>query len=215
MKPVPAPTLRLMFSDLAPGQGEQIVDALVEEGMLERDGDGAVFSPRAMREAEKAFAAWQGKRRGGLTARGVAEQEESSGEADKSGAAKLQDTSGIGATERERDRERERDSPNGEETPPTPSMVVEAWNEVALANGLSQVAKMTDERTKRLKARIADHGSAEIIAGIKTIPESAFLMGENDRGWKANFDWMLRPDMCAKLLEGAYHNKKNSSAWAT
>jgi hypothetical protein len=29
-------------------------------------------------------------------------------------------------------------------------------------------------------------------------------MGDNHRGWKANVDFLLRPDSIAKVLEGSY-----------
>jgi hypothetical protein len=32
----------------------------------------------------------------------------------------------------------------------------------------------------------------------------AFCRGENDRGWRANFDWALKPTSIAKVLEGNY-----------
>lgn len=76
---------------------------------------------------------------------------------------------------------------------------------MARTNGLKQIVKMTDERRKRLNARIAEHGVDAVIAAIRTIPESPFLMGGGDRGWKANFDWLLSPKYCVKLIEGGYH----------
>ena len=36
--------------------------------------------------------------------------------------------------------------------------------------------------------------------------ESDFLSGENDRGWKATFDWLIRPKNFIKVVEGNYSN---------
>lgn len=36
------------------------------------------------------------------------------------------------------------------------------------------------------------------------IARSNFLIGENDRGWKANFDWILKPANFIKIVEGGY-----------
>lgn len=37
---------------------------------------------------------------------------------------------------------------------------------------------------------------------------SNFLTGDNDRNWKADFDFMIRPDKAVSILEGKYNNKK-------
>ena len=37
---------------------------------------------------------------------------------------------------------------------------------------------------------------------------SGFLIGHNDRGWTADFDFIIRPDKAVKLLEGQYNNKR-------
>jgi hypothetical protein len=212
VRAVPVPTQRLMLADL--DNGAAIIDALVEEETLVRNDDGSVFSPRAMAEAEKSLAAWEAKSRGGRARNG------------KSDAANLQDSSNsddktVPQIEKEKEKEREteidkEESPNGDSSAtgaevavvtPDLSTVVDQWNDMARRCGLSQVAKMTDERKKRLKARIADHGLEAILAGILSIPQSPFLRGENDNGWKATFDWMLAPNYCVKLIEGGYHNR--------
>lgn len=33
---------------------------------------------------------------------------------------------------------------------------------------------------------------------------SPFLRGDNDRGWRASLDFLLKPESFAKLMEGAY-----------
>lgn len=85
---------------------------------------------------------------------------------------------------------------------------------MARGSGLAQVIKITDERMKRLKARIEDHGGQAIIDGIRQIPENDFLLGKGKEGWKANFDWLLQPKSCAKLLEGGYEQGRGKpSGW--
>lgn len=85
---------------------------------------------------------------------------------------------------------------------------------MARAAGLSQVVKMVGERPAHLKARIKDHGLETLIDAIRTIPDHPFLMGKNDRNWIANFDWLMRPAACAKLIEGGYAQGEGiGSAW--
>jgi hypothetical protein len=38
---------------------------------------------------------------------------------------------------------------------------------------------------------------------------SPFLRGENDKGWRADFDWVLNPNNLAKIVEGKYDDRKN------
>ena len=37
---------------------------------------------------------------------------------------------------------------------------------------------------------------------------SNFLIGKNDRSWKADFDFIIRPDKATSILEGKYNIKK-------
>ena len=35
-----------------------------------------------------------------------------------------------------------------------------------------------------------------------------FLIGDNDRNWKADFDFIVRPEKAVSILEGKYNNKR-------
>ena len=193
-----------------------IINALVEEGALETDDKGFVHSPRALREAERAYGAWVGKSRGGRgggSAAPVGETGSAVGGKDESGdesssvRSKLQHSSEVCSTDSDSDSE-----PDSEEEEDSDSRneldgrsVVEAWNDMARRNGLKQIAKMTAERIGRLAERIVEHGGPQaLIAGIKLIPETPFLLGRGDSGWKASFDWFLKPDSLVHLIEGRY-----------
>ena len=66
---------------------------------------------------------------------------------------------------------------------------------------LQPVRALNDKRKKTLKAW-GDTDEMEqtfIKAG-----QSGFLSGQNDRGWKANFDWVIKPENRIKILEGNY-----------
>jgi hypothetical protein len=66
------------------------------------------------------------------------------------------------------------------------------------------VAKMTALREKQLKARLKDCSLDEWQRAMDALERSAFCRGENDRGWIADFDFLLQPKSFTKLLEGAY-----------
>jgi hypothetical protein len=85
-----------------------------------------------------------------------------------------------------------------------PEHVIEAWNMTAEPIGLQRVRKLTPERRRKLNTFIRRHTIDEITEGIAAIPRSPFLRGENARGWRADFDWMLEPKNFTKLTEGTY-----------
>lgn len=115
---------------------------------------------------------------------------------------------------KEGEREEDKTSPNGDDPPPSPSAIVDAWQLLAERQGLPGISKMTDKRKASLKARIEEHGIETILKVVATIEDSDFLLGRNDRGWKANFDWLLQPSSMTKLIEGAYHGRTGKrSAW--
>lgn len=46
---------------------------------------------------------------------------------------------------------------------------------------------------------------------IDRISASSFCLGANASGWLANFDWLIRPDTAAKVLEGKFDNRINDN----
>jgi hypothetical protein len=74
---------------------------------------------------------------------------------------------------------------------------------------LPKVENVSATRLGHLQARRKDPHFVEHFAeAIDKIAESNFCLGHNDRGWKARFDWLLRPETVAKVMEGNYANKQ-------
>lgn len=79
-----------------------------------------------------------------------------------------------------------------------------------LFNGICQnlphVSRITDSRKKAIAARWKENGkSLEAFREVfQKAEDSDFLTGNNDRGWTATFDWLLKPSNFAKVLEGNY-----------
>lgn len=84
-----------------------------------------------------------------------------------------------------------------------PEHVLEAYNATAVRIGLPQ-ARMTPERRKKLSGFVRRHAIDDITEAIHALETSPFLRGENDRGWKADFDFLLQPKSFTKLIEGTY-----------
>ena len=86
--------------------------------------------------------------------------------------------------------------------------VVELYN--STCTNLPQVKKNTDKRNKAIDKFIKTFSEDEIEEIFRTANDSEFLTGENDRGWKADFDFIMRIDKATAILEGKYDNKKKT-----
>ncbi len=82
--------------------------------------------------------------------------------------------------------------------------IKDLYNETCTS--LSKVRLVTENRKATIKARWRQHGhDLTIFEELFTKAEASyFLCGGNDRGWKANFDWLLNEANMAKTLEGRY-----------
>ncbi|WP_407483456.1 hypothetical protein [Elizabethkingia anophelis] len=74
---------------------------------------------------------------------------------------------------------------------------------------LPKVQLVNDTRKKAIKARIKDVGIEKVMEVIRMTSESSFLIGQNDRNWSADFDWIMKPTNFTKILEGNYRNRTN------
>jgi uncharacterized protein YdaU (DUF1376 family) len=88
--------------------------------------------------------------------------------------------------------------------PLTKYEVIEAWQTRMVPKGFPSIRKMTAQRERQLKARLRDSTLDEWVQAMDALERSAFCRGENDRGWRADFDFLLQPKSFTKLLEGAY-----------
>lgn len=68
---------------------------------------------------------------------------------------------------------------------------------------------ISETRKKSVKARIAEHGKERFAEVIKRAGASDFLKGQNQRGFTATFDWIIKPTNFDKILSGNYDNNKN------
>lgn len=211
VEPVPPGRLKIMVADLP--NGDEIVNMLVEAGSLEVDPDKGIFSARAMREAENALALWEKKSRGGKSKGGGNSVDDS-----ESDATLLQESSEESCSTHRADQDQDQDQDSKKEEkgdlidsdfgrsvlPLGPADVAQAWNDMAAKHALKQIENMTIERQRKLAERMAEHTAEALVEGIKMIPDAPFLLGAGDRGWRASFDWFLRPDSLTQIVNGAY-----------
>ncbi|USI71630.1 hypothetical protein [Sphingomonas morindae] len=82
--------------------------------------------------------------------------------------------------------------------------IAAAWNAMAARAGLPRVEKLTEERRKRIGARLAEHGADGFTEAIAAVERSSFCRGDSGSGWRADFDFLLQPSSFNRLLEGSY-----------
>ena len=77
---------------------------------------------------------------------------------------------------------------------------------------LPKCLKITEKRkvaiNKCLKEKINEEVFKQICIKAN---QSNFLIGENDRNWKADFDFVTRSDKAMQILEGKYENRQKSN----
>lgn len=83
------------------------------------------------------------------------------------------------------------------------------WNTYSF---LDDITAITELRAKTLKARIKEYGLDAIYKAIDNVGKSAFLRGQNDRGWMADFNWVFKPNNFIKVLEGSYNKESKKSS---
>jgi len=96
----------------------------------------------------------------------------------------------------------------------SPERVVELWNEIC-GGSLHRVTDFTPKRRQHVKARLNAKPERRTEPWwrnyFQTILATPFCMGENDRGWKASFDFAVRSeDSVVKILEGHYGGGRGS-----
>ncbi len=79
-----------------------------------------------------------------------------------------------------------------------------------LEGKLSRVTQVTDKRKAAIRARIANHGKESVVKVFDLVLNSPFLLGENNRNWRADFDWIFKPSNFVKILEGNYLKRESN-----
>ncbi len=90
--------------------------------------------------------------------------------------------------------------------------IISLWNNFCKENPtLSTIKEISDKRRAHLKKRFEKESFRGFDKIIEAIKEQPFLMGQNERGWKVSFDWLIDNDTnYLKVLERKYKNQKNS-----
>lgn len=100
---------------------------------------------------------------------------------------------------------------------PAPSVPYEEIKDMYnnTCTSLAKVISLSQKRKKHIKARWNQfkYEIATFETVFMKVQNSSFCSGKNDRGWKADFDWLITNDTnMLKVLEGKYDNKDPTPA---
>jgi hypothetical protein len=90
------------------------------------------------------------------------------------------------------------------EAAPSPEQMLEVYD--AERGALPAAERLTPERRRQCTLRLAAGLSlAEFRAAVRRTAATPFLAGGGERGWRANFDWLIANETnIRKVLEGRY-----------
>lgn len=73
---------------------------------------------------------------------------------------------------------------------------------------LPQIQKITEKREKSIDKFLKEFTVEDFKSICGLANNNSFLTGENERHWKADFDFLMRTDKATNVLEGKYSNSK-------
>jgi len=69
---------------------------------------------------------------------------------------------------------------------------------------MNKVVAINDLRKGFMNGRVGEYGMETVVKVFRLAGESSYLCGQNEKAWKADFEWILRPTNFLKILEGKY-----------
>ena len=91
--------------------------------------------------------------------------------------------------------------------------VVDLYNSICVS--FPKVQKISERRRTAIKARLKEFTIDEIKKAFENAENSSFLKGENNRGWRADFDWLMNENKLAKTFEGIYNKQEGNNNGGT
>lgn len=88
--------------------------------------------------------------------------------------------------------------------------VISQFNSICIS--LNKVSGMTEPRRKAVQSALNAVGQEKLAELFRKAEASDFLTKRNSTGWKAGFDWLLKPENYTKVLEGNYDNRNSTQA---
>ena len=102
---------------------------------------------------------------------------------------------------------------DNKEIPNNVKNVVDLYH--TLCPSLPKVRVITNKRIKAIKSFLRQYTTDTIKEAFEKAEASDFLKGQNDRGWKADIDFLTNANNVAKVLEDKYKNKQTDTITGT
>ena len=89
-------------------------------------------------------------------------------------------------------------------------LIFEQWNQVATQNGskLPLAKALSEKRKKAISSCLAAYPEMreekDWFNYFTKVNSTPFLLGVNDRNWRADFDWVINKENLLKVVEGRY-----------
>lgn len=86
------------------------------------------------------------------------------------------------------------------------NLILNQWNEFSNQNNLQSIIKLSEKRKANVLSRVKEN-EFDLNLIFEKITESDFLKGNNNRGWKVDFDFIFgSKNNYLKILENKYKN---------
>lgn len=228
--PCPEAELPLMLGDLP--NWRDLVEDLILAGKLSRTPDRSLVNDRALSVARDALDLWTRKSEGGRKRQASRSDGSTPTKSDENTPVNSPGRTGGGdLPQNQNQNQNQEESPQPPETPidaadpdgedddsgapPLPpatpredDAVDEAfrlYNETAHTARLTKAQVLTERREKQLRRRLAECGGIEgWRVAMAKLAASPLCTGDNDRGWRADIDFVLQPKSFTRLMEGFY-----------
>lgn len=82
----------------------------------------------------------------------------------------------------------------------------------SLCPSFSKVKVLSDSMKTEIANTLAEFSESDISAAFEKAEQSSFLKGKNERKWKASFDWLIKAENIAKVLNGNFDDKKEAQS---
>lgn len=85
--------------------------------------------------------------------------------------------------------------------------ILHAYQKILVSAGMPDVRALSEKRKRAVRKLWQEHLTTidDWRAYFRDARTKPFLFGRNDRGWKADFDFMVREDSLLKMQEGKYN----------
>ena len=87
--------------------------------------------------------------------------------------------------------------------------IADMYNDTCVS--FPRLTTLSEARKKAIKARLNVYSLEDFRRLFTKAQESTFLKGANNRNWTATFDWLIKDTNMAKVLDGNYDNRSDSS----